>query len=469
MVKSAAIYCRISKDANGQGLGVARQEDLCRKLAKEKSWSIAGVYTDNDMSAYAGARRPEYERMLGDLEAGLVDAVLVVDQDRLTRQPRELEDFIILADRLGVPIANVSGEIDLSTSDGRFRARIMGAVARQESEKKSERIRRQKDQAATQGRAHGGRRRYGYIHSRTADGHATLTIVPAEATRIREAAQRLLAGESLRSIVVSWNRQGIPTATGSEWRVTTLRTMLTGPHIVGLRVHHGEIVGAGDWPAVLDRATWERIRAFLGDPRRRRGGRRSVHLLTGLLECSFCGARLHHTKRADTGTGRYVCSPTAGSPSCGKIAVAAEAAERIVTDLVLHALATIELFDAVSAVPESDTSRTIALLEEAEAALERLAVDHYVERRITAREYQAARSALADRIMELTDLFTVVPAPAPVGLPSSHADLVDLWGHATTEERRAILRAAVERVVVKPGVQGRRTVDPSRFQLEWKA
>lgn len=35
-VGSAAIYCRISRDAGGQGLGVARQEELCRKLAAEK-------------------------------------------------------------------------------------------------------------------------------------------------------------------------------------------------------------------------------------------------------------------------------------------------------------------------------------------------------------------------------------------------------------------------------------------------
>ncbi|HSJ35526.1 MAG TPA: recombinase family protein, partial [Acidimicrobiia bacterium] len=84
---ASALYCRISKDARGEGLGVARQEELCRDLANRKGWPVAHVYIDNDLSAYSGAPRPEYERMVEDLEAGTIDAVVVVDQDRLTRHP----------------------------------------------------------------------------------------------------------------------------------------------------------------------------------------------------------------------------------------------------------------------------------------------------------------------------------------------------------------------------------------------
>jgi len=191
--RATAIYCRISRDRAGEGLGVERQEVLCRELAATKGWPVGEVYVDNDLSAYSGKPRPEYERMLGDLANGRRDAVLVVDQDRLTRHPRELEDFIAFADRHGVALANVSGDVDLSTSDGRFKARIMGAVARQESEKKSERLRRQRDQAARQGRPNGGRRAFGYER----DG---MTVRPAEAERVREAAGLVWNGASLRSI-----------------------------------------------------------------------------------------------------------------------------------------------------------------------------------------------------------------------------------------------------------------------------
>lgn len=68
--EAAAVYCRISKDSDGQGLGVERQQELCEQLAEEKGWQVAEVYVDSDLSAYSGKARPAYERMLADLEAG---------------------------------------------------------------------------------------------------------------------------------------------------------------------------------------------------------------------------------------------------------------------------------------------------------------------------------------------------------------------------------------------------------------
>src|SRR3974390_11159 len=180
--KAVAIYCRISLDRAGEGLGWERQEALCRRLAKERGWPVAEVYVDNDRSAYSGKPRPGYERMLADIGVGLRDAVVCVDLDRLTRRPAELEAFMDLADRRGIALANVSGDTDLSTSDGRFRARIMGAVARQESEKKAERVAREHEQSARRGIPRASRRPFGYEK----DG---ITIREEEAALIRDAVQ----------------------------------------------------------------------------------------------------------------------------------------------------------------------------------------------------------------------------------------------------------------------------------------
>src|SRR5688572_30028619 len=84
----AAIYARISLDRDGKKLGVARQLDDCRKLASDRGWEIAGEYVDNDVSATRSRRRPEYEQMLDEVEAGRVDAIVAWDLDRLTRKPR---------------------------------------------------------------------------------------------------------------------------------------------------------------------------------------------------------------------------------------------------------------------------------------------------------------------------------------------------------------------------------------------
>ena len=139
----AGIYARISSDREGEALGVQRQLADCERLAERKGWQVVERYVDDDVSAWSGRTRPQYDRSLDDLQTGVIDGLLVYDLDRLHRQPRELEAFIDLCQVLRLTnVASVSGDIDLTTSDGQFQARILGAVAKKESDDKSRRIRR---------------------------------------------------------------------------------------------------------------------------------------------------------------------------------------------------------------------------------------------------------------------------------------------------------------------------------------
>ena len=61
MRSSATNYCRISLDAEGRGLGVQRQEYECRELADRLGLHVAHVSVDNDISAYRGKPRPAWE------------------------------------------------------------------------------------------------------------------------------------------------------------------------------------------------------------------------------------------------------------------------------------------------------------------------------------------------------------------------------------------------------------------------
>src|SRR3954451_13217744 len=143
MVTAAAIYARISSDPNGDQLGVRRQIEDCQREAERRGWRIADQYVDDDRSAWSGKSRPEYQRLCEDIERHAVDGVIVWHLDRLTRHPRELEDFVDLCDRKPqTTIALVSGDFDVTTGDGRFMARILAAMARKESDDKSRRIRR---------------------------------------------------------------------------------------------------------------------------------------------------------------------------------------------------------------------------------------------------------------------------------------------------------------------------------------
>lgn len=330
---TAGIYARISQDRTGAGLGVERQEQDCRALAARLRWDVADVYPDDDVSAYSGKRREQYERLLGDIEAGRIGAVLAWHADRLHRSPVELERYIGVCDPRGVPTHTVmAGELDLSTATGRMTARIVGAVARHESELKGERVAAQKRQAQANGLYIGGRRPFGYApggmtvrptvdalarwhqktHNRLGDGHpvpddAALVQearrIADEATALTEATRDVLAGHSVRSIVRRWNAAGLTTTSGGQWDASNLRRVLLRPRNAGLTP-----VGEAEWPVLVERETWQALVSLLGDESRStRPGGTSLKLVGSFLYRCECGAPVRSGGQTPSGKDRYAC------------------------------------------------------------------------------------------------------------------------------------------------------------------
>src|SRR5688572_19748945 len=185
---------------------------------------------------------------------------------------------------MGVGVETVTtGRVDLTTPSGRLHARMLGSIARYESEHRSERIRAKMAELARAGKVGGGGNRpFGFERDR-------LHVRADEALLIQEAAQRVLAGDSLYSIVQDWADRGVPTVSGARWSTTHLKTFLCSPRIAGLREHRKRVVGPAEWPAILDEATWARVRAILLDVARSRKRATRTYLLTGLITCGNCG------------------------------------------------------------------------------------------------------------------------------------------------------------------------------------
>ena len=241
-VVRAGIYTRISYDPAGQRAGVERQRLDCEALCRSRGWEVAHYLEDNDRSAYSGKPRCAYQELLRAVEAGEIDAIVTWHNDRLHRSPKELEGFINLVERTGVRVAVVTGgDYDLTTPEGCLAARIVGAVARKESEDRSRRVRRKHLELAEQGRP-AGQLGWGV---RTEDERAL----------VREAAERVLAGHGPMTIARDWNHRGVPGATEQPWTAKTLRKILLSARIAGLREHgvdrSGKVLGA------LSPAVWE--------------------------------------------------------------------------------------------------------------------------------------------------------------------------------------------------------------------
>jgi len=443
----AAVYVRISRD-DGTALGVARQEADCRALVEARGWTVADVYADNDVSAYSGRVRPRYRAMLDAVKAGGVDAIVAWHPDRLHRRPVELEEFIDVVEASGVTVATVrAGEVDLGTASGRMVARVVGAMARHESEQKSERLRRKHEELAAGGKVSGGGSRpFGFEPDR-------VTVRPGEAAVIVEAAGRVAAGESLRS-VARWLDGQCPPVGGGEWRTFSLRRMLLSPRVAGLRGHRGDVVADAVWPAIVDRVTWERVRRVLTDPGRSTAGPPRRYLLTGLLVCGLCGARLVARPKAD-GRQCVVCASGPNFDGCGRIRCLTDPLDELVTEAVLRHLETGGVADVASdAAPV--VGDELATLE---ARLVELA-EAWADGDLDRRSWVAARRRIEARVDELRRSLGV--GPLPVG------DVREAWAAADIDRRRALVALVVDRVVVGPAVRGRNVFDPGRVVIDWR-
>jgi site-specific DNA recombinase len=433
---------------------VARQEQDCRAVAAQRGWRIVGVYVDNDVSASTGKPRPAYRRLLDDLSEGLIDAVIVWDLDRLHRRPVELEEFLDLADRYRVALASVGGDVDLATPQGRMVARIKGAVARQEVEQISRRLRRRQLELAQAGKvSSGGIRPFGYTKDR-------MHVVGHEAEIIREAASRVLVGESLGGIAADLTARGIATVRGGPWSRTALRELLLRPRIAGLRQYQGAVIGQAAWPPILDRETYEGLRAVLNHPQRRPPGLTNArkHLLSGIATCGVCSSPLKIHHGGPSAPLAYSCQQR----GCGKVRRSLHHLDEFVTALVIARLAKANI------QPPTDISDGLGeQIAAVEARLEEVAITFADDPDVTAEQVRVMSRRLRNTLDHLqTRHADRMRSTVLTGVEG--VDLARTWASLSLSRRRAIISVLAESVIVLPTVRRGRGFDPSRIDIRWR-
>jgi hypothetical protein len=345
-------------------------------------------------------------------------------------------------------------------------ARILGAVAKKESDDKSRRLRRKHVELAEQGKPAGGRSRaFGFEPD-------AVTVRENEAALIRAAAKAILSGESVRGICADWNAQGVLTTPGGQWKPVPLRRLLMSPRVAGLRQLR-DVTATAIWPAIIDEPEWQRLRGVLMDPARRRNQNARRYLLTGMAFCSLCGAKLVARPKADHRR-CYVCATGPGFSGCGKIRTLAEPVEELVRDWAIHALAgrdgrSPELASARQSDEGNDDDLVEHLIAQSESALEELSKDYYLDRAITRSEFQAARTGIVDRLEVARRRQRQQRGTAALdGFEGQDHDLMAIWDTASFDRRRAVLAAVFDRIEVGPAVKGRNTFDATRVHPVWR-
>ncbi|MER6918091.1 recombinase family protein [Streptomyces spiralis] len=471
------IYTRISRDDEGEALGVARQQQDCERLADLRSWQAVKVYEDNDVSAFKrNVVREEFELMLKDLRAGLIDGIVAYDLDRLARQPRDLERLIEIYDeRPRLEFATVTNDINIGTPDGRTMARIMVAFANKSSHDASRRIQRKHLELAQQGKDSGGPAPYGWQKDdRT-------KVDPEAAKAIREAQREILAGVRIGTIRTRWQEQGLgnPRAGTKRMAHHHVEHILTNPRLVGYRTYHGEILYGedgqpvrGEWEPINTLDEWEAVCAAIAERKQKHPGKMLArkYLLSGIARCGLCKTKIRGQVNQKWQPGSkaarftYQCSVVNGG--CGKVGRVGDPVDKLIAQLVLEeqrarAAVTEVPFDQrwpkdaeleqvnedIAQLVEAERSKqiTVATLLQLLPAKERERDELKLERARFYKEQKQAEAKGEARNMTV-DEFLALPV----------------------ERQQEIVLHSLSAVIIHPAGRGRRKFDPSLIEPVWR-
>lgn len=325
---NAGIYVRLSREdvlREGQSESIKNQTDLLSKFIIENGWNLVDIYADDGFSG-SNFDRPSFKRMIGDIEKGIINMVAVKDLSRLGRDyidtgyyyekyfPSKNIRFIAVTD--GIDTFADTSNNDMSP----FKSVINDLYARDISKK----VKAAVDTKRRNGKFIGSFAPYGY--SKDQNDKNKLVINPETADVVNKIFSLYVVGNSLRKIAFILNDKGIPSPALYKqrnttyqngktkyflWLPETVRLILANPTYTGnvaqnkyskinYKLKKFRNVPRENWTiventhkAIIDTETFNLVQQMLRIKASQiQSSKPSPHLLSGLIYCGDCGARM---------------------------------------------------------------------------------------------------------------------------------------------------------------------------------
>ncbi len=315
-----ALYIRLSKEdeTEGPSQSVTNQKSLLQEFVQQHRLSVYDIYTDDGWSG-TSFERPDFQRMIADIEAGKVNMVITKDLSRLGRDyimtghymeryfPEHRVRYISLLDGIDTGVESTANDITP------FRA-IMNDMYAKDISKKIKSVKRDKQR---KGQFIGGKPMYGYKMHPTEKNR--IVIDEEVAPVVRRIFAMALDGVSCRKIAATLNEEKVPSPAtycgwnmgrkgpyAGMWSSERISEMLNNETYVGNMVQGRTVKisykskkclkqDRANWVVVentheplVDKETFKKVR-ILVDSRRRTRSRTYDFLLKGLIFCHECG------------------------------------------------------------------------------------------------------------------------------------------------------------------------------------
>jgi site-specific DNA recombinase len=462
---AVGIYARASDDPTQSRTSVNDQIDSGQSWIRRERATHFRTYCDNDLSGsrFATKARGDFDQLLADVEAGKLQMIWFW---KLSRSQRQLGVFVKLRDacrRHDVRWIVDNRVYNLKDRGDRLALGVQALMDEDLPEQISENVRQAHASNAAKGLPHGATA-YGWrrVYDKNTGRLEAQVLHEEQAAVLREIARRVVAGDTLYSIVKSLNDAGTPSPRGAQWRTCNIGILLRRPANIGKRSHHGMIVSDGIWPPILDEDTYYECRRILGAPGRRRHQLPTAtkYLLSGIALCDVCGTIL----RAYPADGRmkYRCE----RPSkC--VTIRLDWLDEYIEGLVLKRLARP---DAIALMSRPSSAAATAAAEEEVSTLNRRMDEWYA----AGRRGEANPVVVSNMVTQLMEDIEAAKARAavqrvsPLLRDAARPDIARVWPDFLLHKKRAIIRELFLEIRVVPVGSGRgRTFEVSRVPIRW--
>lgn len=394
-----ALYIRLSREDGDreESDSIVSQRELLTEFAAAQPDLTAPVFYVDDGYSGTDFDRPDFQRMLTDLRADMIDCVIVKDLSRLGRNYVGVGEYLEKTfPLLGVRFISVSDQVD-SFTDPRsvdnlvvpFKNIINDEYCRDISNK----VRASLDLKRRQGKFIGSFASYGY--RKDPNDHSRLLVDEPAAAVVRDIFDWFLGGMSILGIAKRLNERGVPNPSaykrqqgmhyrhpasdklGGLWPDSSVRRILknrlyTGTMVQGknriksYKLHISEAVPEADWieventhEAIISTNLFEQVQALLARDTRTAPTQKQVYLFSGFVRCADCG-RAMHRKTISQPYGDYhyyICSTfkKQHSGACTKHTIRSDRLEQAVLETLRHQIALAVEMDEV--IAEIDRSR----------------------------------------------------------------------------------------------------------------
>ena len=312
--KHVAAYARVSTENNLSKHSLSAQVSYFSALIqKYPGWEYAGVYADYGETGTLRTRS-EFERLIGDCEAGKIDIILTKSISRFARNTVDLLETVRRLRELGIEVRFEEQNIRSLSGDGELMMTILASFAQEESRSTSENVKWAKRKAFQKGKIYPFQI-YGYRwHGEK------LVIHHKEAEVVRLIYANYLNGISCEQTANQLKEMGIKTYKGADkFTPQTIRRMLYNEKYIGnvqlqktfvedhlthkYKFNKGELPSymvEGTHEAIIDKATFDAVQAERA--RRRALGSHAnpaipTTVLTSIIKCGKCGESYRHCTR----------------------------------------------------------------------------------------------------------------------------------------------------------------------------